>query len=574
MTSNPSSSSQTPRRIRSRLASKPQVQDPSISAQEQGLELDDDLIRNEGNEEISFENNGSDSDSGNAEKKDRRNSSCKRGRVFDISGGDTGRRDLDSNSLGKEDSSGREKERKEANFSKVAKRKKRRITRVLEKEGIDKNRIIRKDDLGFNSGERGAGVSPESPSNPFSGDGENKESLNLRPRARIPKARNKGVDLDFEGIHKDEGEVQWVGEPEMNHPVTEDKGKRPLVEEASLSIGINVKKSSAEEDSINDVQQGKGIQIYSKEEKGKGILVGNNQFLTGDGGEKLGASINDVKCVDEEVLVAATSLLELKKDAKLFISREEERKRIAQQKKDDNLRLAREYASHFAYFDPSKDIYGVSKPVPGTEVLIAEAAPEDDCPGPFSTALRIVEERARKSSAQSGSSALDQGKVAPVIEWVPLQDRDSKCSNPWVLPSLQEICLSVLLKHAEEITSLEGVPDILRSRLSHLLCDSRKMDYHMLGLIVGDSPLEICIKDCSWMTEEQFLQIFGGCDTERLLVCYQVSRMLCWIFIQSISLSSSSSASLYNFLGTFFAVSLIFRHCSFHYSPLVSYYDS
>lgn len=38
----------------------------------------------------------------------------------------------------------------------------------------------------------------------------------------------------------------------MTHPVTEDKGKRPWVEEAARSIGINLKKSNAAKESIND----------------------------------------------------------------------------------------------------------------------------------------------------------------------------------------------------------------------------------------------------------------------------------------------------------------------------------
>lgn len=65
------------------------------------------------------------------------------------------------------------------------------------------------------------------------------------------------------------------------------------------------------------------------------MMVGNSQLLNGDGEEKLGTSINDVKCNDEEVLEAVMNFLKLKEDAESPIAREEARKRTAQQKRAD-----------------------------------------------------------------------------------------------------------------------------------------------------------------------------------------------------------------------------------------------
>eukprot|EP00268_Persea_americana_P059793 TRINITY_DN7385_c0_g1_i3.p1 TRINITY_DN7385_c0_g1~~TRINITY_DN7385_c0_g1_i3.p1 ORF type:complete len:866 (-),score=165.64 TRINITY_DN7385_c0_g1_i3:118-2715(-) len=564
------------------------AEDPSIAAQQE--QSHDDLDMNQGNNDKSFKTNGSDPDSGNSERKDRRNEFSsrvldlpwKRSWPFNNSGKGKGMIDSDSDS-----------DSYSYLIQEVAKGKRQRISRVLEEEDIDENLIMKKDELGFN----------EVPLNSFSGDGEVLEPLNFRLQDGIPK--EIWGDLDFNGIDEDEGRVQPDGE--KNHPVTVDKGKRPWVEDASLSIGVDSKKLSGEDNSMNDACYTTFRKVrYSKEEKGKGKLV-----------ETRKPSIHDVKCNDEKVLGAAMNSMMLKNDVKcddeevleagmdlmLFIAREEargsaqrrkearvqgaQRRKEArvqeaqrreevrvqeaqrreeeiiqevQQRRGNFLSIAKHYAHEYAYFDPNKDRNSYDKytPVRGTEVpvAVAEAGLEDkDCPtgledeacsDPFSTALKIVKERARKLSVQSGSPTLDPSKVEPKIEWEPSQDCESR-SLDRCAPSLEDICLNILSKHAEAIASLEGVPDYLRSKLSHLLCDSRKMDHRLLGLMVSGSPTEICLKDCSWITEEQFHDIFRGCDIERL---QELQLDLCgrcmpdYILCQTLAQSPNSLSAL------------------------------
>lgn len=90
-------------------------------------------------------------------------------------------------------------------------------------------------------------------------------------------------------------------------------------------------------------------------------------------------------------------------------------------------------------------------------------------------------------------------------------------SRPFV-PSLLDLSLGVLAENAEGIVSLELVPDLLKERLTILLCNMRKMDVHMLNLLLKPCPTVIRVKDCSWLTESQFRQTFGNCDTESLRV--------------------------------------------------------
>ncbi|KAK7363300.1 hypothetical protein VNO77_05436 [Canavalia gladiata] len=154
---------------------------------------------------------------------------------------------------------------------------------------------------------------------------------------------------------------------------------------------------------------------------------------------------------------------------------------------------AKENASRFARFTPDE----APSPAPEVEKEI------DHGSTPFAVAMKAIKDREKKS-AQKGSS----------VTWVSKRNQGAKFSAP----SLQELCLKILANNADAIVSLEGIPDELRHRLSQLLCDSRKMNSHFFGLLISGSPTEIRLKDCSWLTEEQFMQSFKMCDPSRLEV--------------------------------------------------------
>ncbi|TQD85414.1 hypothetical protein C1H46_029044 [Malus baccata] len=103
------------------------------------------------------------------------------------------------------------------------------------------------------------------------------------------------------------------------------------------------------------------------------------------------------------------------------------------------------------------------------------------------------------------------------VNWVPKKFPDRPLPKILV-PSLQDLCLLVLAKNADAIVSLDHVADALRHRLSQMLCDSRKMNSHLFELFVQGSPTEVRLRDCSWMTEEQFKDSFQQCDTTNLTV--------------------------------------------------------
>ncbi|KAL2492915.1 Uncharacterized protein Adt_28543 [Abeliophyllum distichum] len=127
-------------------------------------------------------------------------------------------------------------------------------------------------------------------------------------------------------------------------------------------------------------------------------------------------------------------------------------------------------------------------------------------PGPFSDALKMIRARNVRPDAQK------------LIEWKPLEENHGRSVTMPLVPSLLDLSLRALAENAEGIVSLELVPDILRRRLTDLLCDIRKMDVHILDLLVKGCPTEIRIKNCSWLTEKQFTQTFKNCESKCLRV--------------------------------------------------------
>lgn len=179
--------------------------------------------------------------------------------------------------------------------------------------------------------------------------------------------------------------------------------------------------------------------------------------------------------------------------------------------------IARRNASRFAHFSLD-DESGNNLSVEAARNVNAVPRPADpepeDWPGPFSTAMKIIRDRGAKMSTPHSNSSLNKCKSA--ITWVPNRDRHTQAKR--LIPSLLELCLSVLAANADAITSLDGVPDVPRHKLSQLLCDSRKMNKHFFDLLFGGSPTEIRIKDSSWLTEEELTESLRRCDTRNLVV--------------------------------------------------------
>ncbi|GAB4838037.1 hypothetical protein Ancab_027565 [Ancistrocladus abbreviatus] len=178
--------------------------------------------------------------------------------------------------------------------------------------------------------------------------------------------------------------------------------------------------------------------------------------------------------------------------------------------------IARRNAVRFAHFNAQQEERNDVNSGAGREVPSEQGTEEiEDWPGPFSTAMKIVRDREKKGNDPAQNLSVNKSGV-PSVKWTPRKEQSHEKQKH--VPLLQDRCMEILAKNADAITSLEYIPDVIRHKLSQMLCDSRKMNGHVFNLLVQGSPAEIRLRDCSWLTEEQFTKSFKCCDTSNLMV--------------------------------------------------------
>jgi DNA repair protein RAD7 len=412
-------------------------------------------------------------------------------------------------------------------------------------------------------------------------DVEGKGYLNLRSGKRLAKRGINGVGtsaVDDKLVDEREGQEEEEEEEEHNGELgreligigikREGKGKGRLVHDDVVSTGLKVVDPKADNVSgnvvenegskrVNERRAGggnekgkrklcgandggvviekgvvKGRRRFSREEKGKGVVL-DGFLLPNDEGEDL---VSKVKNSVEDVVsgtVHSGDNVASQVETEVGQANARENQSTRRDYMERFREIARESAPRFALFTHIGE---------GEDLVSSEAEAErefEDWPGPFSTAMKIIKDRATKNQ-RVGSSYLDKSKVASVT-WVP---RDSQNRPKRPVPSLKELSLKILAKNADEIKSLENIPDALKHKLSHLLCDSRRMNNHSFELLVHGSPREVRLRDCSWLTEEQFTKSFQKCDTSNLMVCL-FCHMICLQYLED---------SLYLYLNSLYNV--------------------
>uniref|UniRef100_A0A0V0IVK1 Putative ovule protein n=1 Tax=Solanum chacoense TaxID=4108 RepID=A0A0V0IVK1_SOLCH len=285
-----------------------------------------------------------------------------------------------------------------------------------------------------------------------------------------------------------------------------------------MSIENTVPQSACLPETIDLSVQGDGLAAtlqnrdsktrrISREEKGKQVMAGDDLCHgvdTLEGKSKHGAE----KLVDEIVsrainLTSQDGEQVADADGSATATRRVHRERFRD--------IARRNASRFAHFssqaEQETDVTDEAAEEFPQEV--AETEEIEDWPGPFSTAMKIIRDREMNIKHQQQSKS-EKSKIEVV--WVPKTDQQCQ-SRKLVVPSLHDLCMDILVKNADAITSLDGLPDALRHKICQSLCDSREMTYQFFQLLISGSPTEIRIRDCSWLNEENFTQSFKGCDT-------------------------------------------------------------
>ncbi|XP_024959331.1 F-box/LRR-repeat protein 2 isoform X2 [Cynara cardunculus var. scolymus] len=151
--------------------------------------------------------------------------------------------------------------------------------------------------------------------------------------------------------------------------------------------------------------------------------------------------------------------------------------------------------------------------------------------GSFSAELKAIIDRNTTQRAEQ------------LIEW----SAHSSHYRPRPAPSLLDLSLNVLAKNPDAVSSFEDVPDWLKRRIVNLLCDVHTMDIRILELLFEGSPTEIRVKNCSWMTEKQLVDMLKKSDLQNLRVLQLDSCGQCSfddIICNSLALPPNSLACL------------------------------
>jgi DNA repair protein RAD7 len=168
-------------------------------------------------------------------------------------------------------------------------------------------------------------------------------------------------------------------------------------------------------------------------------------------------------------------------------------------------------APKFAFFKADKDEPSEDE----EEEELEPASDPQDWPGPFATAARIYEEREAKLRARESNSSKVNKAANKAVVWSPSKEK----KNPVrATPSLTSLCINTLAEHSEGIESLGDIPEELKHKLLKILCHSRKMNAHLLNELLCDSPAELHLSECSWLSDDDFEKTFGKCKTDNLRV--------------------------------------------------------
>ncbi|RAL37087.1 hypothetical protein DM860_004009 [Cuscuta australis] len=358
------------------------------------------------------------------------------------------------------------------------------------------------------------------------GDTE-KRRLSLRTRRKTVEGEIKvenvsfsgGVDGDHklfpgkesEGVRNDESSVADVLETSVLNASRDGNGnlkseRLTIVEKGkgkvthrpwlipSTSAKFEVYPSTNETSDIAGVNS---MRRLSREEKGKGAMTSNN--LSMDSLLNVETS-HTVECKETHGVQEWGSNMNVTHP-------------IWNLRKQQFKELAKQSASRFALFS-SREEENV-----GIDMAVSESQPMEDVedwPGPFSTAMKIIQDREKVKNIVTQKGSTTKSK-AEALKWSPKSGLHSN-QRGMIAPSLQDLCMAILVKNADAVTSLDCIPDVIKHKLCHILCDSRKMNNHFLGLLTCGFPTEIRLRDCSWLTEEDFIKFFEGCQTSNLTV--------------------------------------------------------
>ncbi|PUZ51796.1 hypothetical protein GQ55_6G218500 [Panicum hallii var. hallii] len=256
----------------------------------------------------------------------------------------------------------------------------------------------------------------------------------------------------------------------------------------------------------------------STDSKGKGKMVVEDSLLSlSSSDDELDSEQVDSKEIQRDNSLSSLSSSENELDSEPVDAKEVQSNSGSVSASMEPLRrqAARErairLAPKFAFFKADKD----EPSEDDEEEELEPGSDPQDWPGPFATAARIYEEREAKLRARESNSLKVNKSANKAIVWSPSKDKKNPV-RARAAPSLTSLCINTLAEHSEGIESLGGIPEELKHKLLKILCQSRKMNTHLLNELLCDSPTELHLSECSWLSDDDFEKTFGKCKTDSL----------------------------------------------------------
>ncbi|XP_031498629.1 uncharacterized protein LOC116263153 [Nymphaea colorata] len=412
--------------------------------------------------------------------------------------------------------------------------------------------------MGANEGETGSshkgGMGGRKRNNESRGTAPLRSSQRVASKRKISSCPLEDIPAD-QGENSALGEGDTISETGLNHPAKEDGGgtgrfiiemnypdranradgedgqsrlpvsphtsehndggrhdERPKVPDLNLigmeatdvkfpADGVHTEKHRGGSCSGSSLMVSKGSASRTSVEKGKQIIEISDDEAEANGhdatvmGFTLGAADLDALCEVAERELQTYRQMEEENLGVLGRQKfpKKKKKQHPRMTRQENLEKARKAAPDFAYYKGGQSSYLLTNNDNGG------SAPEA-WPGPFSTALEIMNMRAERLAEREKKLASSL-ETPFVIEWTPSREGDS---NPFSRPrpSLKDLCMTNLCVHIEDVTSFEGIPDEILIEIGHALCGSRRMSSRAMCLILRDSQVEVRILDCSNVTEK------------------------------------------------------------------------
>lgn len=85
--------------------------------------------------------------------------------------------------------------------------------------------------------------------------------------------------------------------------------------------------------------------------------------------------------------------------------------------------------------------------------------------------------------------------------------------------SLFDIALHLIVEYIEDVESLWGIPDGVKSRIAAAVCYRRKLSPSVIRIFTEESPSELSLPDCTQIDVNSMAEALLACASTRCAIC-------------------------------------------------------